>query len=129
MGAIPRLSDQARLNAAYDGVWANMVLLNGFVAVGGFTPQFMKDSRGRVYLRGRVTAPGAQSVIWTPPGGFAPLRLSQFFDWTAGGNDLVNPSTMCSIDGTGFNGGWSSALVVPGAGVVVDLSRCSWSTL
>lgn len=129
MGVIPRESDEARLNAGYDGPWQNMILVNGFTAVAGFTPQYMKDSRGRVFVRGRVTAPGGVGVFWNPPAGFLPVRLGQYFDWGTGGSDVAAPSTMCSIDATGFSGGWTNAAVAPVIGTVVDMARSSWSTL
>lgn len=117
---------------AQDGPWINMILINGFTAVAGFTPQYMKDSRGRVFLRGRVVCPGAQYVPWNSPAGYAlaaePNSIT-YVDWASGGSDLVIPSRMGSIAPGYITVGVTSANAAGAAGVIANLDRFMWPTV
>lgn len=116
-------------NGPADGMWTNVTLVGGWTA-GDVTPQYMKDSRGNVFFRGKVIVPeaGGGSVFTTMPAGHRVLAGAYYIDvW--GGGTPANPSTaaLVSADGTiisGYtNGGGAAA-----AGVIVDLRRIMYPT-
>lgn len=60
-------------------------------------PQYMKDSRGFVHCRGKLTAAVAATTIFTFPAGFLPVgggASINYFYWQ------ISPSA-CSVGGNG----------------------------
>lgn len=123
-------------NGPADGTWTAMTLLNSWTA-GTVAPMYMKDSRGRVFLRGRIVAPAglvATSVCWTAPAGHLPLSSGFYFDWVAGGANAGttgDPKTVGTLSGpTGFIivNYTGAGAADTAAGKITDLSRFSWPT-
>lgn len=121
-----------------DGPWVDLALINGFTA-GSQVPQIMKDSRGRVFLRGRVVSPsglvGVTAFAVVPAGYVTVLNTAYYVDWAAGGSAAgteADPKTAvvaatwlggalrCNYDGAG------AADLTPGK--VHDIRRASWPT-
>jgi hypothetical protein len=130
MGASGHASDIARLNAGYDGEWINMILVNGFTP-GATVPQYMKNSRGIVRLRGLVVTPGAQVTAWAIPAGHVPninAVSSQYYDWLNGGSDITNPSRVAQLTVSGLAIGMTSLNAAAGAGIICALDRILWQT-
>lgn len=60
-------------SGAVDGTWVTMTpLSSGWTAVSGHPPQYMKDSRGIVHLRGQVTGNTDGAGMFTLPAGYTP---------------------------------------------------------
>lgn len=98
IGADYSISDLEMMYAAgpyssgvvFDGVWQDMTpLVNGWVA-GGVAPQFMKDSRGRVFFRGQLTGVAAATGAFTLPVGYRPIGTLYAAGQVAPNNGFIN---------------------------------------
>ena len=117
-----------RFFGAADGPWLDMVLINGFTA-GATPPQYMKDSRGGVHLRGLVVCPGGQAVGWDIPVGYRPLidpASNIYVDYVSGGSDLVNPGRLTVITATTVWIGLTSTVAAGAVGAIAGLDRVCW---
>lgn len=103
--------------AAIDGVWNPVVLINGWAQSGPVAPAWMRDSRGLVHWRGKVTgvaAPGSAICTGLPATAQLGFGFTNFFNW-----QLVPHAS--AMDSGGTNGpicGQAAAHVV---GDVADL--------
>ena len=114
-----------------------MTLTNGWTA-GSITPQYMKDSRGRVFTRGRVVSPAGlvgTSACWSVPVGFRSVDSGNFyFNWADGASPAgteAAPKRLGGVLGStntlvvNYNASFAAEL---GAGLVWDISSFSWPT-
>lgn len=65
-----------------DGEWSEMDLVDA-IPDEEFVPEYMKDSRGIVHCRGKVTANAVSTAVFVFPAGFRPIGTGTtcYFHW------------------------------------------------